>query len=193
MHRSSRFAAPALLGFALTAIVAATPVQAAEIAAGSWELGGDLVSTSYDNDSTIADTFSFAVRGGWALREKHMFELRANFQSADSEIDDSDETFSISRITINYIGNFKSKKPDSKFVGYALFGLGIMNIDGDGGSGSSTLFRGGGGTRYFFTKSMALRIEGAIGQFHGDVDVIPERGYFDFDLSVGVSFLVGGG
>lgn len=192
MHRTTRVAAPALLGIALLAVAAVTPAQATELAAKSWELGADLVSTTYDNDSTIADTFSFNVRGGYVLRPKHEFELHANIQSADAEDKDSDVTFDIQRITVNYLGNLKAKKPDSKFAPYVLFGLGVMTYDNGDDSDSSTIFRGGGGVRYFFTKSMALRIEGAIGHFHGDEIVIPRRSYFDFDFAVGISFMLGG-
>lgn len=192
MHRSRRLAAPLLAGAALAVVAAFTPVRAAEIAQGQWEVGGDLVSTTYDNDTTMEDTFSFAVRAGWALRTKHMFEFHVNMQSADSELEGVDESFSIDRYTVNYVGNIKSKKPDSKLAGYALFGVGVILIDGEGGSDKSTLFRGGGGTRYFFTKSFALRVEGTLAQFHGDGNAIPRRGYFDFDLAVGVSFLLGG-
>jgi hypothetical protein len=193
MHRSRGFVAPVLMGIALAAVAAVTPVRATELPAKSWEFGGDLVHTTYDNDSTIADTFSFAVRAGYAFRPKHMLELNINIQSADQDLDDSSETFSINRTTINYVGNIKSKKPDSKFAGYALFGLGIMSYDGNGASDKTTLFRGGGGTRYFFTKRIALRIEGDLAHFHGDGVAIPRRSYFDFDFIVGVSFLVGGG
>ena len=192
MHRSWRLAAPILTGIALAAIAAVTPARANEFVAKQWELGGDLVHTTYDNDSTIADTFSFAVRAGYAIRPRHMLELHLNFQSADQDIKDSSESFSIKRYTVNYVGNIKTKKPDSKFIGYGLFGLGTMSVDGNGGKDSTTLFRAGGGTRYFFTKKIALRIEGALAHFHGDGEAIPRRSYFDFDFGVGVSFLVGG-
>ncbi|HKQ98571.1 MAG TPA: acyloxyacyl hydrolase [Candidatus Polarisedimenticolia bacterium] len=192
MHRTTRVAAPALLGFALLAVAAVTPAQATELAAKSWEVGGDLVSTTYDNDSGFADTFSFAVRGAYVLQPKHEFEFHVNIQSADAEDKDSDVTYDIQRISLNYIGNFKVKKPDSKFAPYALFGIGIMNYDNGDDSAGSTLFRGGGGVRYFFTKSLALRIEGTLAHFHGDEEVIPRRGYFDFDFAVGVSWVFGG-
>jgi hypothetical protein len=192
MHRTWRLAAPVLTGIALVAIAAVTPAGANEFVAKQWEIGGDLVHTRYDNDSTIADTFSFAVRAGYAIRPKHMIELNLNFQSADQDIKGSTEKFNIERYTVNYVGNIKTKKPDSKFIGYAQFGLGKMFIDGNGGKDSTTLFRAGGGTRYFFTKKIALRVEGDLAHFHGDGEAIPRRSYFDFDFGVGVSFLVGG-
>ena len=82
MHRSRRLAAPILTGIALAAIAAVTPARANEFAAKQWEIGGDLIHTTYDNDSTIADTFSFGVRAGWAIQPRHMVELNLNFQSA---------------------------------------------------------------------------------------------------------------
>ena len=193
MHRSRRFAAPTLLGIAFAVVVATTtPARSAEIAAKSWELGGDLVHTTYDNDSLISDTFSYTFRGGYAIRSRHMFELDYNIGSADQDVKDSSVSYDITRITINYIGNFKNKKPDSKFAPYALFGIGLMSIDDGDNSDGGTIFRAGGGTRYFFNKKIALRIDGVLGHFHGDGEAIPRRSYFDFDFAVGVSFFVGG-
>lgn len=192
MHRSRRFVAPVLLGIALAAVAAVTPAQATDLSKGQWEFGGDLVRSFYDNDSTFSDTFSFAVRGGYFLQPRHEFELVYNPQRTDQDIKGSSEKFSIDRISLDYVGNFKMKKPDSKFAAYALFGLGFISYSGNGGSDSTLLFRGGGGTRYFFTKSIALRVEGALAQFHGDGTAIPRRGFFDFDFAVGVSFFVGG-
>jgi hypothetical protein len=192
MHRSRRLGALALATMVIAFAAAGTPARATDIAAKSWEIGGDLVHTGYDNDSTFADTYSFSVRGGFALKPRHMLELNLNKQSTDSQDPDIDTKFDISRITINYLGNIKSKKPDSKLAGYALFGIGEMFYDDGDNSASSTYFRGGGGVRYFFTKAIALRIEGVIGQFHGDDVIIPRRGFFEFDLAVGVSFMVGG-
>jgi len=175
------------------AVAAASPAAAVEFEKKSWEVGAYLVSTTYDNDSTISDTFAWGVRGAFIGTPRHEGEFAFEMQSADDATKGSDETFDITKWTISYLYNLKSRKPESKLATFVLFGAGTMSYDGKGESDSTTILQGGGGVRIFFTKKFGMRLDGKIWHLHGDGTIIPRDGFFAFDATVGVSYLFGGG
>jgi OmpA-OmpF porin, OOP family len=192
MARARRLGAPlALLAAGIAA--AASPAVAADPEPKSWEVGAFVLSTTYDNDSLIADTIGFGARGGWVFKDRHEFELYLVKETADEDVKGSDETFDITRWSIDYVYNLKVKKPESKLSPFLLFGVGKMSYEGKGDSDSTTTFQTGGGVRVFMTKRFALRFDGRIFHFHGDNVIIPRDGWFSFDFTAGVSYFFGGG
>jgi hypothetical protein len=182
---------------AAAVVAAASPAAAVEFEKKSWEVGAYLVRSTYDNDSTISDTFAWGVRGAFIGTPRHEGEFTFEMQSADDATKGSDVTYDITKWTINYLYNIKGKKPESKLATFLLFGAGTMSYDGRGESESSTILQAGAGVRIFFTKRFGMRMDGKIWHFHGDGSGggtgVPRDGYFAFDATVGVSYLFGGG
>lgn len=183
--------APAAWALALAAISGTT--AAAELG-NTWEVGGYIVNSIYDNDSLLSDTVSPGVRGGYFFKPQHGVELTYAVQSTDNATKGSTETFDISKWALDYVYNFKSKKPDSKLAPLFIFGFGQMHYEGDSGSDSTTIIQSGGGVRVMFKPWIALRIDGKLFHFHGDDgDNLPRDPYFGFDIDLGVSFFIGPG
>jgi len=170
-----------------------SPAAAVELEKNTWEVGGYIVHTGYNNDSTISDSFGWGVRGGYLVKPAHEFEFTFGMESADDSTKGSSVTYNISRWTVDYVHNLKSKKPESKVAPLIIFGLGNMAYDGRGESDRTTVFEAGGGVRVFFTKKFAMRIDAKIWHFHGDGVIIPDHGNFAFDIDLGVSYVFGGG
>jgi len=184
----------ALMMIVVAAVVAAaSPAAAAELEKKSWEVGAYLVGSNYANGSTISDTFAWGVRGGFIGTPRHEVEFTFELQSADHATKGSDVTYDITKWTINYVYNTKVKKPESKLIPLLLFGAGTMSYDGGGESESTTILQAGGGVRVLFTKKFGMRFDAKIWHFRGDGEVIPSDSYFAFDMTVGVSYLFGGG
>jgi hypothetical protein len=180
-----------VLAGALGAALVATPAGAAALTK-PWEVGADIVSSRYDNDSTLSDTFSGGVRGAWQFKPGHHAEMEYTKQSTPSNEHDSDITFDLTKWTVSYLHDFKVKKPDSKMFPLLIFGLGRMWYDNGTDSNGTTLFRGGAGLRLRMNSLIALRFDGTIFHYHGDSQMIlPTHGFFGFDLTAGVSFLLG--
>ena len=192
MRTARRRWAP-LMFVAAAVAIAVAPAAAAEFDKASWEIGAFVLYTTFDNDSTISDTFGFGARGGYVLAPRHEVELTLVTQSADEQKKGSEVTYDITRWDIAYVHNLKTKKPDSKLIPLIDFGVGTMSYDGRGSSDSTTTFKGGGGIRILFTKHLALRFDGNIWHFHGDGTIIPRDGWFSYDTTLGVSFVFGGG
>ncbi len=191
MQRAWRRAS-GLVIIALTALCASASVRADEYG-GKWEVGGDLLSTTMDNDTTIKDALGFRVRGGYHLTKTHTIEVTFDSVSADTTNKHSDISYDLDKIMVNYLGSFKNKKPDSKVSTFGVFGIGQVQYDNGADSDDSTVFQAGGGVRVRFTKSLAFRVDGRIWHFHGDSFIIPRDGFFSFDIGAGVSWLFGKG
>ncbi len=183
------------IGIVLSGALGAMALMASPAAAAGidkpWEVGGYIVSSTYDNDSTIQDTFAWGVRGSWRIKGPHLLELTYEIQSADNATKGSDITFDINKWTLNYLHDFKVKKPDAKLIPLMLFGFGTMAYDNGTDSDTTTVIQGGLGVRYLIKPWFALRFDGKIFHYHGDGPIIPRHGFFGFDLDVGVSFLFG--
>jgi len=191
MQRAWRRAS-GLVIIVLTALSASASVRADEFA-GKWEVGGDLLSTTMDNDTTIADGLGFRLRGGYHFTKTHTAELTFDAVSSDSQDKHSNISYDLNKIVLNYMGSFKNKKPDSKVSAFAIFGIGQIKYDNGAASDDSTVFQAGGGVRVRFTKSLAFRIDGRIWHFHGDSFIIPRDGFFSFDIGAGLSWFFGKG
>jgi hypothetical protein len=181
-----------LVIIALTALCGSASVRADEFA-GKWEVGGDLLSTTMDNDTTIKDALGYRARGAYHFTKSHTVEMTFDSVSADSQEKHTDLSYDLHKIVLNYLGSFKSKKPDSKVSSFALFGIGQIKYDNGGASDDSTVFQAGGGVRVRFTKSLAFRVDGRIWHFHGDSFIIPRDGFFSFDIGAGLSWFFGKG
>ena len=182
-----------LMVLAAGVVAAVSPAAAVEFEKKSWEVGADIVSTTYDNDSTISDTFAWDVRGGYIWAPRHEAQFTFGMQTADNATKGSEETFDISKWTIDYLYNLKVKKPESKLAPFLIFGFGTMSYDGDSGSDSTSVIEGGAGVRIFFTKKFGMRFDAKIWHMRGDGTIIPRDGWFAFDATLGVSYVFGGG
>ena len=191
MHRAWRRGS-GLVIIALTALCASASVRADEFA-GKWEVGADLLSTTMDNDTTIKDALGYRARGAYHLTKTHTIELTFDSVSADSQEKHTDLSYDLHKIMLNYLGSFKSKKPDSKVSSFGVFGIGQIKYDNGAASDDSTVFQAGGGVRVRFTKSLAFRVDGRIWHFHGDSFIIPRDGFFSFDIAAGLSWFFGKG
>jgi outer membrane protein with beta-barrel domain len=192
MRTARRRWAPLMI-VAAVVVTAAAPATAAEFQKKSWEVGGYLFYTTYDNDSLIKDAPGWGVRGGFNIDPRHEVEMNFKWQSADSARKNSDVTFDITRWDVTYVYNLKTKKPDSKLIPFVDFGVGKMTYDDGDSSDNTTNFKTGGGIRIFFTKRLALRFDANIFHFHGDGTIIPRNGWYSLDSTLGVSFAFGGG
>jgi len=190
MRAARRRIGIAISGALGLAALMASPAVAAGIEK-PWEVGGYVVSSTYDNDSIISDTIAGGLRGAWRFKGQHLVELTYEVQSADDATGGSTITFDITKWTLNYLHDFKVKKPDAKLVPLMLIGFGEMGYDNGFESETTTLIQAGGGVRYLIKPWFGLRFDGKIFHYHGDGTIIPRHGFFGFDLDVGVSFLFG--
>jgi hypothetical protein len=159
----------------------------------TWEIGADLVNTIHNNNSTMDDVLGYRVRGAYHFNKSHGVEVTAQFQDPGSNQQDNNITFHTHKYVLNYVVTLKSKKPDSKISAFIDLGVGKFIYDNGDQGDKSTVVQAGGGVRYFFSKSWALRFDGLLWHWHGDQVVVPRHGFFAFDLAVGVSCVFGKG
>ena len=159
----------------------------------TWEVGAGLVNTTHDNDSTMNDVLGWQVRGGYHFNKTHGVEFTYQVQNTDSNQQHNNITFDTRKYMLNYIPTLKSKKPDSKIAAFIDLGVGQFHYSNGDASEKSTVVQAGGGVRYFFTKSWAIRFQGDIWHWHGDKEIVPRHGFFAFDLAVGASYVFGKG
>jgi outer membrane protein with beta-barrel domain len=179
-----------LAGPLAVAVLMASPARASD-PDKPWEAGIYIVSSRYDNDSTLSDTFSGGLRGAWRYKGRHLVEATYESQHTDSN-NDSTIKFDLTKWTVNFLYDLKLKKPDTKVTPLLIFGAGRMNYDNGTASDGTTLFQAGAGIRMRMNSWLALRFDTKLFHFHGDSQlIIPTNGFYGFDLNAGVSFLLG--
>lgn len=159
----------------------------------TWEVGAGLVNTTHDNDSTMNDVLGWQVRGAYHFNKIHGVELTYQAQSTDSNQQNTNTTFDTHKYMLSYVAALKNKKPDSKISPFIDLSVGQFHYSNGDASEKSTIVQAGGGIRYFFAKSWALRFGGDLWHWHGDKVIVPRHGFFAFDLGVGLSWVFGKG
>src|SRR5262249_10654390 len=139
------------------------------------------------------DVLGWQVRGAYHFHKYHGVEVTIQTQSTDSNQQDTNTTFDTHKYTLSYMGSLKTKKPDTKVSPFILVTVGKFLYSNGDQSESSPVVGAGGGVRYFFTKSLALRFDGDLWHWHGDKVIVPRHGFFAFDIALGVSWVFGKG
>src|SRR5512143_3566912 len=91
----------------------ATMAGAADFAK-TWEIGGDAVFTNYANGSELRGSLGFGVRGGYHFKSRDMAQLTLQMASTDSTESESNLSYDLAKLTIDYVHDLKVKKPESK-------------------------------------------------------------------------------
>ena len=154
-----------------------------------WEVGGYTGESTFANSSNIGDALVWGARGAYYIKAAHGIELDLDFGSAGTT-GRGNVDFDLAKIGVNYIHNLQLKGRE-KAVPLVLFGVGRITVDNGTSDASSTVLRAGGGVRYFYTPRLSLRVDGRIYHWRGDGEVNAREGYFSFDLTVGLSVLLG--
>jgi hypothetical protein len=198
------FRALALASSFLLAVAAAAPVRAEE-RKHSWEVGGYAGYTIFGNELEIDNGLDYGLRAGWYLAPTYELELQY-YKSDGSGVQKPDSTlmtdesvlaahpnldWTATAYTLRFIVNPRNDR--RRFKPYAQFGGGMMNwtpntslTDAEKGDTDSWLFSLGAGAHYRFGSYTQFRVE------FEDLYAVAEV-YNNFHLSVGLSWVFGGG
>lgn len=156
----------------------------------TWEFGPYAMVSRYSNSTLMDSTQGFGVRGGYHLKAIHEIEVDLDMATADhAKI--SGIQFDVTKFGVGYIRNFLIKGHE-KMTPFANFGLGWVTVDDGSDSEGSTVYRVGGGFKYWFTPHVAFRFDGRIWRWHGNGEVVVRDPFYSFDAVFGMSFLMGG-
>jgi hypothetical protein len=132
------------------------------------------------------------VRGAYHFKANQGIEIDFDTLSTDGKDDNRGKDFDVTKVGISYIRNFQPKK-NEKALPLLIFGAGRIGVDDGTKKSTSTFLRAGGGVRYFFTPRFALRADGRLYRWRGDNEAVPRSSFYSFDVTVGLSYLFGGG
>ncbi len=188
MHRALHRPAAVLFLLALGAVWPGSTALARN-EDGSWEVGAYVLNSSFDNDSTIEDGFGGGVRGAYHFQAKHALEIEIDSVQGENTFTSVD--VDVLKYSIGYLHNHFIKGHE-KAIPFTTFSVGVVDLDDGTETSTSTLYRLGGGVRYWFTDHVGFRLDARIYRWRGDGTIVPRQGVFSFDMAVGMTFLFGG-
>jgi len=165
-------------------------LAAARDADKTWEFGPYAMISRYSNSTGFDSTLGFGVRGAYHLKAIHEFEVDLDMATADQKPSSSIQ-FDVTKFGAGYVRNFLIKGHE-KMTPFATFGLGWVTVDDGSDSEGSTVYRVGGGFKYWFTSHVGFRWDARVWRWHGNGDVVSRDPYFSADIVFGLSFLTGG-
>ena len=180
---------PVLLVLAL-ALAAGPPLAVAKDTDKSWEFGPYTMISRYNNATNFDSTVGFGARGAYHLKAIHEFEVDLDMATADHAKDPNIQ-FDVTKFGVSYLRNYMLKGHE-KMLPFAMFGLGFVTVDDGTDSESSTVYRTGGGFKYWFTPHVGFRFDARIWRWHGNGEVVVRDPFYSFDAVFGMTFLVGG-
>jgi hypothetical protein len=130
----------------------------------------------------------------------HSFEFSLDGGSEDHQEPNLKIRFLTDKVGLHYMRNYtpKGSQKSSPFVAFGVGRLSVARRTQNISSGVVTHERDGanylsigGGFRFFFTPRAALRMDARTYRWRGDGLTTPREPFFSFDLTVGVSFLLG--
>ena len=177
---------------AVILIQAASRPALAEVTKGTWEVGLFASFATYDNGSTLDDSITFGGRGAYFFKDAHGVEIDLNIGSTDVNTAGSNADFDLRRISLNYIHNFQLKR-ESRLQPILLAGFGYFNIDDGMNDDTATTLQIGGGSRITISPRLVVRIDATLFRWRGDRVVTMPDDFFSFEITAGISFLIGAG
>ena len=100
-------------------------------------------------------------------------------------------SYDVKKYVATYLRVYQPKG-HQKMAPFVVFGLGKLGIDSQGDSENSTVYKTGGGIKYYFVPHIAVRFDVLIWRWHGQGDLTPRDPYYSLDATLGASFLLGG-
>jgi len=155
-----------------------------------WEFGAYGVDSRYSNSTNLKTAGGYGLRVGYHLKAMHEFELDYDSTSTDS-VNLTNVSYDIKKYVATYLRIYQPKG-HQKMAPFVVFGLGKLGIDSGGDSENSTVYKTGGGMKYFFSPRIGLRFDVILWRWHGHGDIAPRDPFYSFDANLGVSFLLGG-
>lgn len=189
MHRTFRWAGVVMFLLVLGAIGSGSTAFARN-EDGSWEVGAYFFNSTFDNESGIEDSQGVGIRAAYHLKAQHVLEIEIDSATGDHRFKPGVEVDTF-KYSLSYLHNHFVKGHE-KAIPYTTFGLGIIDVDDGTLSTDSTFYQFGGGVRYWLKEHFGIRFGAKMYRWRGDGNVAPSKGFFSFDISVGVTFLFGG-
>lgn len=180
---------PVLLALAI-ALLAGPPVAVARDAEKTWEFGPYAMVSRYNNATNFKSTPGFGARGAYHLKAIHEIEVDFDKATAD-HAQLKNIQFDVTKFGAGYVRNFLIKGHE-KMTPFAMFGLGWVTVDDGTNSEGSTVYRTGGGFKYWFTPHVGFRFDARIWRWHGNGVVVVQDPFFSLDAILGMTFLTGG-
>jgi hypothetical protein len=172
------------------ATVLGAPEAIARDSDKSWEFGAYAMLSRYSNSTEFDSAPGFGVRGGYHYKAIHEFEGDFDKATADHATL-PDVQFDVTKFSANYLRNYLLKGHE-KMTPFAAFGLGFLKVDDGADSETSTVYKAGGGFKFWFTPHVGLRFDAKIWRWHGNGQVVVRDPFYSFDTTFAVAFLVGG-
>jgi Outer membrane protein beta-barrel domain len=185
-----RRAPQALLAIILGAALGRSDVLARDTDK-SWEVGAYIIASRYAGASNMDNGYGFGVRGGYHPKAIHELEGSLDQASADnSQV--SGISYDITKLNVDYVRVLLLKGRE-KIAPFAVFGVGLVNVDNGNDSITHTAYRAGGGFKYFFNPRVGFRFDVKIYRWHGGGTVLPgDEPFFSADATFAATFLIGG-
>lgn len=155
-----------------------------------WEFGAFGTESRYSNSTNVKSAGGYGLRVGYHLKANVEFELDYDKASSDS-VNVANVSYDITKYVPTVLRIFHPKGHD-KMAPFVVFGLGRLGIDSQAASENSTVYKAGGGMKYFFSPHIGIRFDAFLWRWHGHGEILPRNPFYSFDANLGVTFLFGG-
>jgi len=155
-----------------------------------WEIGAYGLDSRFSNSTNLKTAAGYGLRAGYHPKAIHEFELDYDKVSSDS-VNLANVSYDITKYVATYLRIFQPKGKE-KVAPFVLFGLGRLGIDSRADSENSTVYKAGGGVKYFFSPHLGIRFDALVWRWHGHGDILPRNPFYSFDANLGATFLFGG-
>src|SRR3989442_9003679 len=155
-----------------------------------WEVGVYGVDSRYSNSANLKTAPGYGLRAGYHVKAIHEFELDYDKTSSDS-VNLANVSYDIAKYVATYLRIFQPKGKE-KLAPFVAFGLGRMGLDSRAGSESSTVYKAGGGVKYFFSPRVGIRFDALMWRWHGHGELVGRNPFYSFDAGLGGTYPFGG-
>ncbi len=155
-----------------------------------WEFGAYGVDSRFSNSSNLKSSVGYGLRFGYHVKANSEFELDYDSLSTDST-NLANVSYDVDKYVATYLRIFQPKGRQ-KMAPFVVFGLGRMGLDSQGTSENSTVYKTGGGLKYFISPRIGIRFDVLFWRWHGHGDLVSRDPFYSADADLGVTFLLGG-
>jgi len=155
-----------------------------------WEVGAFGTESRYSNSTNIKSAAGYGLRVGYHLKANVEIELDYDKATSDSA-NQANVSYDVTKYVPTVVRIFQPKGHE-KMAPFVVFGLGRLGIDGKASSENSTVYKAGGGLKYFVSPRIGIRFDAFMWRWHGHGDILPRNPFYSFDATLGVAFLLGG-
>jgi len=155
-----------------------------------WEFGAYGTDSRYSNSTNLKVATGYGLRVGYHLKAIDELELDYDKVSTDSK-NLPNVSYDITKYVASILRIYQPKGHE-KMAPFVIFGLGRLGIDSGTQSENSTVYKAGGGVKFFFSPHVGFRFDALLWRWHGHGVIEPRNPFYSFDANLGVTFLFGG-